>query len=88
VDVMAPHSRVAVVVLIADAGMIDPATNTTARRVPSKTHKTLFVSVEKRIFSLLFVSLAVVPTTLLARKHHGAFLFVTIGTLTMILSSY
>lgn len=84
---MAPHPRVAVVVLIADAGTIDPATNITARRVPSKTHKALFVIVEKRIFSLLFASLAVVPTPLLARKHHGAFFFIAIGTLTMILSS-
>ena len=81
---MTPHPRVAVVVLIADAGTIDPATNTTARSVPSKTHKALFVSVEKRIFSLLFASLVVVPTTFLIRKHHEAFFFVAIGTLTMI----
>lgn len=84
-DVIAPHPRVAVVVLSADTGTIDPTTNTTARSVPSKTHTALCVIVEKRMFPsfLQFVVL----TTFLARKHHGAFFFVAIGTLTIILSS-
>jgi hypothetical protein len=87
VDVMASHPRVAVVVLTADTGIIDPATNTIARRVPSKTQKALFVIVEKLILPSLFVSQTIVSTTLSTRKHRNAFLFVAIGTLTMILSS-
>jgi hypothetical protein len=86
VDVTASHPCLAVVVLIADADMGDPMSNTTARSVPNKTYK-VFVSMEKRIFFLLFASLAIVSVPLATREQHRAFFFVPIGTLPKILRS-
>lgn len=80
-------SRPRIVVLIADAGTIDPTTNSSASKVPSKKQKALFVMVEKFILPSLFAFLAVVSCTFPLKKHHRTFLFVAIGTLTMILSS-
>jgi hypothetical protein len=59
---------VAGVALIADAGTNDTVSNTTARSMLNKTHKALFVSIEKRIFFLLFTSLAIVPVPLSTRR--------------------